>query len=32
MSGTIDHVNVKLGLDSKLLNPLDLSSPDDSLI
>lgn len=32
MSGTIDHVNLTVKLDSKLLNPLDLSSPDDALL
>lgn len=32
MSGTLDHFNLKLTVDSKLLNPLDLSSPDDSLL
>lgn len=32
MSGVIDHVNVSLKIDSKLLSSLDLSTPDDALI
>lgn len=32
MSGVIDHVNVSLKIDAKLLSSLDLSTPDDSLI
>jgi len=29
MSGTIDHVNLLLKLESQILNPLDFSSADD---
>lgn len=32
MSGSLDHVNVKVSIDSKLLNTLDLSIADDSLL
>lgn len=32
MSGTLDHTNVTVKIDTKSLNPLDLSSPDDSVI
>ena len=32
MSGVIDHANVQVKIDSKLLSSLDLSTPDDSLL
>lgn len=32
MSGTLDHANITVKIDSKILNALDLSTPDDPFL